>query len=147
MQCERYLDGSVKVRFLPAVEEQACDGDPIGQVVDEGDVVDQVVRFSDAENDDGGGALRKDHQTRIRSSAPITARHSKKTRRNEETLLSNRLPAESELLRCFSLQQTGFWFYWSLHLTTNHRLMDLETNRGETVRTQTSRAGMGVRFL
>lgn len=54
-----YLDGSVQVGFLPAVVQQACDGDAVRQVVDEGDVVDEVVRLSDAEYYDSGGALKK----------------------------------------------------------------------------------------
>lgn len=52
-----YLDGPVQVGFLPAVIQQAGDGDAVGQIVDEGDVVDQVVCFSNAENNDGGSAL------------------------------------------------------------------------------------------
>lgn len=54
-QC--YLDGSVQTGVLPAVVQQACDGDAVRQVVDEGDVVDEVVCFSNAEYHDGGGAL------------------------------------------------------------------------------------------
>lgn len=54
----RYLDGSVQVGFLPAVVQQACDGDAVRQVVDEGDVVDKVLCFSDAEYNNGGSALK-----------------------------------------------------------------------------------------
>lgn len=39
--------------------QQAGDGDAIGQVVDEGHVIDEVVRFPDAEYDNSGGALRR----------------------------------------------------------------------------------------
>lgn len=53
-----YLDGSVQVGFLPAVVQQTCDGDAVRQVVDEGDVVDQVVCFSNAEYNNGGSALQ-----------------------------------------------------------------------------------------
>ena len=52
------LDWSVEVGFLPAVEQQGCDGDAVRQVVDEGHVVDEVVCFSDAENNNGGSALQ-----------------------------------------------------------------------------------------
>lgn len=55
----QYLDGSVQVGFLPAVVEQACNGDAVRQVVDEGDVVDEVVRFSNAEYNNSGGTLKK----------------------------------------------------------------------------------------
>lgn len=53
------LDGSVQVGLLPSVVEQACDGDAVRQVVDEGNVVDQVVSFSDAKDNNGGSALEK----------------------------------------------------------------------------------------
>lgn len=55
--CWVHLDGSVQVGFLPAVVQQACDGNTVWQVVDEGDVVDQIVCLSNAEYDDGGCAL------------------------------------------------------------------------------------------
>lgn len=54
----QYLDGSVQVGFLPAVVQQTCDSDAIRQVVDKGDVVDQVVGFSNAEYNNGGSALK-----------------------------------------------------------------------------------------
>ena len=52
-----YLDGSGQVGSGLAEVEEAGDGDPVGQVVDEGHVVDQVVCLSDAQDDDGGDAL------------------------------------------------------------------------------------------
>lgn len=54
-----YLDGSKQVGFLPAEVEETSDGDPIRQEIDEGDVIDQVVRLSDTQDYDGGGALRE----------------------------------------------------------------------------------------
>lgn len=54
-----YLDGSKQVGFLLAEVEETSDGDPIRQEIDEGDVIDQVVRLPDAQDYDGGGALRE----------------------------------------------------------------------------------------
>lgn len=54
-----YLDGSKQVGFLLAEVEETSDGDPIRQEIDEGDVIDQVVRLSDTQDYNGGGALRE----------------------------------------------------------------------------------------
>lgn len=53
-----YLNWSEQVGLLPAVVQQAGDRDAVRQIVDEGNVVDKVVCLSDAEDDDGGGALK-----------------------------------------------------------------------------------------
>lgn len=52
-----HLNGPVQLGLFPAVVKQASDGDPVGEVVDERDVVDQVVRLSDAQDHNGGSAL------------------------------------------------------------------------------------------
>lgn len=44
-----YLDGSKLVGFLLAEVEETGNGDPIRQEIDEGDIIDQVVRLSDAQ--------------------------------------------------------------------------------------------------
>lgn len=54
-----YLDRSVQGGFGPAVVQQASDGDPIRQIVDEGHVVDEIMCFPDAQYDNGGSALRR----------------------------------------------------------------------------------------
>lgn len=65
-----YLNGSVQVGFLPAVVQQACDGDAIRQVVDEGDVVDQVVSLPDAEYHNCGSTLKNKAKREDFSAAP-----------------------------------------------------------------------------
>lgn len=52
-----YLDGSVQVGFLLAEVEETSNCDSIGQIVDKGHVVDQVVCLSNAQDDNGGNAL------------------------------------------------------------------------------------------
>ena len=52
-----YLDGSDQVWSLLAEVEKASNGYPIGQIVDKGHIVDQVVCLSNAQDDYGGHAL------------------------------------------------------------------------------------------
>lgn len=52
-----YLDGSGQVWFLLAEVEEPGNRHAIGQIVDEGHVVDQVVHLSNAQDDNGGNAL------------------------------------------------------------------------------------------
>ena len=52
-----YLNGSGQVGPLLAEVEEAGNGYPIGQIVDKGHIVDQVVRLSNAQDDYGGSAL------------------------------------------------------------------------------------------
>lgn len=52
-----YLDGSEHVGFLLAEVEETSNGYSIGQIVDKGHVVDQVVCLSNAQDDNGGNAL------------------------------------------------------------------------------------------
>lgn len=54
-----YLDGSGQVRFLLAEVEEPGNRHSIGQIVDKGHVVDQVVHLSNAQDDNGGNALRE----------------------------------------------------------------------------------------
>lgn len=61
-----YLDGSEQVGFLLAEVEETSNGYPIGQKIDEGHVVDQVVHLSDAQDDDGGEALRETEKLSFR---------------------------------------------------------------------------------
>lgn len=52
-----YLDGSKLVGFLLAEVEETGYGDSIRQKIDEGDIIDQVVRLSDTQYYYGGRAL------------------------------------------------------------------------------------------
>lgn len=52
-----YLNGSGQVGPLLAQVEQASDGHPVGQVVDEGHVVDQVVCLSNTHDEYCGDTL------------------------------------------------------------------------------------------
>lgn len=52
-----YLDGSDQVGSLLAEVEETSNGDSIGQIVDKGHVVDQVVCLSNAQDEYGGEAL------------------------------------------------------------------------------------------
>lgn len=52
-----YLNGSGQVGPLLAQVEQAGDGHPVGQVVDEGHIVDQVVRLSNTHDEYCGETL------------------------------------------------------------------------------------------
>lgn len=52
-----YLDGSEQVGSFLAEVEEASNGYAIGQKVDKGHVVDQVVCLSDAQDEYGGNAL------------------------------------------------------------------------------------------
>lgn len=62
-----YLDGSEQVGFLLAEVEETSNGYPIGQKIDEGHVVDQVVCLSDAQDDDGGEALRETEEAHLQT--------------------------------------------------------------------------------
>lgn len=52
-----YLDGSRQAGSGLAQVQQSSDGDPVGQVVDEGHVVDQIVRLSNTQDEYCGDAL------------------------------------------------------------------------------------------
>lgn len=52
-----YLDGSDQVGSFLAEVEEASNGHAVGQIVDKGHIVDQVVCLSDAQDDYGGKAL------------------------------------------------------------------------------------------
>lgn len=52
-----YLDGSGQVGSLLAEVEEASNGYTIGQIVDKGHIVDQVVCLSNAQDDYSGNAL------------------------------------------------------------------------------------------
>lgn len=52
-----YLDGSKLVGFLLAEVEETGNGDSVRQEIDEGDIIDQVMRLSDTQYYYGGRAL------------------------------------------------------------------------------------------
>lgn len=52
-----YLDGPQQVGSLLAEVQEAGNGYPVGQVVDEGHIVDQVVCLSNTQDKYGGNAL------------------------------------------------------------------------------------------
>lgn len=52
-----YLDGSGQVGSRLAEVHEAGNGYPIGQIVDKGHIVDQVVCLSNAQDEYGGNAL------------------------------------------------------------------------------------------
>lgn len=52
-----YLDGPDQVGFFLAEVEETSNGNSIGQIVDKGHIVDQVVCLSNAQDDYGSNAL------------------------------------------------------------------------------------------
>lgn len=70
-----YLDGSGQVRFLLAEVEEPGDRHSIGQIVDKGHVVDQVVHLSNAQDDNGGNALREMKGGRVTKKGAEYLRH------------------------------------------------------------------------
>lgn len=64
-----YLDGAKQIGFLLAEVEETSNGDSIGQKIDEGDIIDQVVCLSNTQDYYGGGALGE-NRTAIKIRSP-----------------------------------------------------------------------------
>lgn len=54
----QYLDGSVHVGFLAAIVQQPGNSDTVRQQIDEGNIVDEVLCFSNTKYDNGGSTLK-----------------------------------------------------------------------------------------
>lgn len=54
----QYLDGSVYVGFLASKVDQASNSDAVRQIIDEGNIVDKVLCFSNTKYDDGSNTLK-----------------------------------------------------------------------------------------
>lgn len=61
-----YLDGSDQVGSLLAEVEEASNSYAVGQIVDKGHIVDQVVCLSNAQDDYCGKALWEEGQVHIK---------------------------------------------------------------------------------